>query len=1129
MPEAKTPEEREAPQEPIAFLDRRLDLTQVEPQVWIFGLLLVAAALLRFWDLGSRAFHHDEAIHALNAWRFLTGEAAYQYQPAFHGPFLYQLTALFYFLFGASDALARAPEALFGLLLVALCYPMRRWLGRWAWVIAVALFAFSPAFTYFSRFARQDVFVAALTLGMVYFIFRYLEERRPRDLILAAAALALAFASHEQTWIIAFVLFSFLGLAYLLDWQGRRLRTEGRIVAGTLVLLSLLVELRLAALGIFPLLQALTIALLVLALGYLALSLFWPRLFPQDSSPVQRAWLILAKNPRTLLTAVGVFGLIVGLLFTNFLTYPRGFVDGLYRGLEYWAGQQNVQRGDQPWFYYLMLLVLYEPIVWLAGLAGIGVVLSWAGRKRKRAKDQPAAGPTAQPQALFPLFLVYWAVFSLFIYSWAGEKMPWLLLQVALPLVLLAGLALDRLVAWVSWRTFWRSMDWIAAPLFLLLALALRGLVALFRGEVPHPLANQYLQLQEGVLILVAIGLIALLVWRIYVAEGRHLGQSFALLGLTLLAVYTIHSTFLLSFYNGDAAVEPLVYSQTAPDVPLIVREIERMGIDQTRKERTLTDPTGGHGLKIAIDTSRDVGLAQPFDWYLRDFARAGSLSYFDGSTERPPDSDILLVVAENEPQLRPFLQGQYTSMRLKLRWWFPEAETYKRWTAFTGGTTKQGQSTMPWLLPSTYSREGAISLWNYLLYRQIPESFTYTVQDGDALPGLAAQFGVATETLISLNGLQPPYTLAPGQPLKVPYTVGSQDFYFYVRSELLPAGGTTGATDPYIEKLTSRTAVRVIGSAGNGPGQLSYPRAIALDQAGNLYVADSGNNRVVRFDTAGQSSAWGGFCDLSTGQGCIDPDAAGPQPLGAGQFYEPWGIAVDAQGRVYVADTWNHRIQAFDANGRFLGQWGETVLVDADSDPRGRAGAPYGFYGPRGLAVDSQGHVYVTDTGNERVLVYDIAQETDGTVTAAYWYQWGTMGPAEGQFLEPVGVAVDPAGRVYVADTLNGRIQVFAPGSDGQVSPQPAVTWKVTGWDSPSRENKPFLAVSPGGQIYFPVPERNYVAATDGTGKILTVWGAAGTDLASFTMPVGVAVDAQGQVYVSDSGNGRILVFTVP
>ena len=1070
-----------------SWLDRRLDLTRVEPAVIVFLVLLVVAAMLRFWDLGARAMHYDEAVHALTSWQFYTGERLYQYNPSTHGPLLYHLTALSYFLFGDSEAAARAPEALFGVLLVFLCYPLRRWLGRYGWLIAAGLVTFSPAFTYFARFARHDALVATLTLAAALFLLRFVEERRPRDLALAAAALGLSAASHELTLITVFVLFSFLGLAYLLDRQGQRSLARARIAAAIALVLGLSFGLALSALDGWPLLQVLTFGIVLLALGYLGLSFLWERLYRAAPSPVLSAVQDLARERRSWLTALGVFGVIFGLLFTTFLTYPRGLLDGLIHGLIYWIGQQPVARGNQPWFYYLMLLGLYERLALLAGGGGLVIVLMGILRRGRRAKEPSEPAP-AEPPAQWPffqVFLAYWALMALTVFSWAGEKMPWLLLHVALPLVLLAALALDRFGEWLrrSWRDFWRSMDWLIGPLFLLLILAVAGLAGAASGQ-GQPLAEQYLPAQVAVLGLIAVGLIALLVWRISAAEGRHIGQSISALLIVLLAAYGVRSTFLVNFYYADNPREMLVYTQTAPDVPLVVRQIEQLSVDQTRKVRTVADPTGGHGLQVAVDVAGDDGLRVPFDWYLRAFARAGTLTYFNSAMEAPPGtSDIVLVAAENEPAVRPYLQGRYTGMKVKLQWWFPEEATYRRWTLFEVGTTPAGYPTIPLLNPAAYTREGFNNLIVYQAFRQLPALY--------GLPG--------------------------------------RDFYYYVRSELLPAGGVSGPPDPYIEKLTPRPARRSLGTYGSGEGQLAYPRGLVVDAFGNIFVADSGNNRIMRFDAAGQATSWGSVCILESGAGCIDPDGTGPLPLGAGQFYEPWGVTVDAQGRVYVADTWNHRIQVFDNQGRFLGQWGEGRLVDAELDVRGRAGTPYAFYGPRGVAVDSQGRVYVTDTGNERVLVYAVQEGADGYLQANFLYQWGTLGPEPGHFVEPVGIAVDAADRVYVADTLNGRIQVFAPDGSGQVSFTPVVTWKVTGWDSTSRENKPYIAVSPGGQVYFAVPERHYVVGTDGVGNILAVWGGYGGDLASFNLPVGVAVDAQGLVYVSDSGNGRVLVFAVP
>lgn len=1087
MPDVKQPEPRDEQEEQPergskrSLLDRTVDLTRLDPQMIVFAALLLVAALLRFWDLGAQAMHHDEAVHAWTSWRFYTGEELYQYDPTFHGPFLYHITALFYFLFGVSDAAARAPQALFGVLLVALCLPLRRWLGRWGWLFAAGLLAFSPAFVYFSRFARHDAFVAVWTLGLAVALFRYLEERRPRDLVLAAAALALSFATKELTFITTFIFLSFFGLAYLHDHLQARFRPTGRIVAGVVLILMLIGQLILAG-GGPPLPRAILMALTLLAAGYLGLSLLWPRTFREGPSPVTSAVSTLLREPRVLLAGLGVFGLLFGLLFTTLLTHPRGFLDGIVRGLEYWTQQQEVRRGGQPWFYYLILLPVYEPIALTAGLAGFGLALAKGRRREPQAEAPPGSDPSSNAR-LFAFFLAFWAVFALVLYSWAGEKMPWLLLHIALPLVLLASLALEAFRRWLVRHEFWRSKSWFVGPLILLLTFVVRGLRAVTSEQIPQDLARQYQNLQKGVLAAVFLGLASLLLWRIVTSQGRHVGQSLAATGLLVLSLYTVRSTLLLNFYHSDTPVEMLVYTQTAPDVPLVVQQIERLAVDQTRTQRTVQDPTGGHGLKIAIDTTN--ALQWPFNWYLRDFSRAGSLTLFDGTRSAPPETDVVLVLAQNDSTLSPYLSDDYTGVRYKHRWWFPEFETYKRWTLLDDkGAAETGLPKMPWLKWETYSTDGWVHLWQYITARSLP------------------------------------------------YVLGSQDFVLYIRTDLLPAGGVAPEPDPYLENLAPRTAATFLGSAGSGPGELNFPRGIALDAAGNLYVADSGNHRVVRFDASGESSSWGGFCDLSgetLSDECLDPDGDGPLPAAPGRFNSPWGIAVDAQGRVYVADTWNHRIQVFDAEGTFLGHWGTATLVDVETNPGGRQGNLYSFYGPRGIAVDEAGRAYVTDTGNERVLVYEITEDESGQIQAEFLYQWGMMGPAPGEFLEPVGIAVDLTGRVYVADTWNQRIQVFAPGLDGVISPEPAVTWEVTGWENTSVDNKPFLAVGPGSQVFFTVPERHFVAATDASGDILAVWGQYGTDLASFNLPTGVAVDAQGRVYVSDAGNGRVLVFTVP
>jgi DNA-binding beta-propeller fold protein YncE len=171
----------------------------------------------------------------------------------------------------------------------------------------------------------------------------------------------------------------------------------------------------------------------------------------------------------------------------------------------------------------------------------------------------------------------------------------------------------------------------------------------------------------------------------------------------------------------------------------------------------------------------------------------------------------------------------------------------------------------------------------------------------------------------------------------------------------------------------------------------------LAVAPDGSLYIADTDNHRIQHLDANGTVlQTWGSFADLSKG------------PAPGGTFFEPWGIALGTDGSVYVADTWNHRIQKFTADGQFITMWGYF----------GQAEAPEALWGPRDVAVDSQGRVYVTDTGNKRIVVFD----ADGKPVT----QFGSTGLEPGQFDEPVGLSIGPEDQVYVADTWNQRVQVF-------------------------------------------------------------------------------------------------------
>ena len=192
--------------------------------------------------------------------------------------------------------------------------------------------------------------------------------------------------------------------------------------------------------------------------------------------------------------------------------------------------------------------------------------------------------------------------------------------------------------------------------------------------------------------------------------------------------------------------------------------------------------------------------------------------------------------------------------------------------------------------------------------------------------------------------------------------------------------------------------------------------------------------------------------------------------------------------------------MQKFTANGKFVKEWGIF----------GQGETPDSFYGPRGLAVDAEGRVYVSDTGNKRIVVFD--------ANGNFITQFGSAGFDPGQFDEPVGVAVDKNGTVYVADTWNQRIQTFIPiESETELSFVPGKQWDVYGWFGQSLDNKPFIAVDDNLHVFITDPDGYRVQEFDNDGTLIRTWGDFGDTNSSFGLASGVAVDPDGNVWVTD------------
>ena len=182
-----------------------------------YGVLVLIALGLRFYQLGDRPFHHDESQDAYFSWIFWKN-GDYAYDPLLHGPLRFYLTAAMYTLFGDSDFTARLAPALMGTLMVPLPYLLRRQLGRVAAFTAAVFLAAGPSYLYFSRFAREDIYMASITLAMLVVVFRFLDRPRRHHPALIGALLALSFATKETTFITVFVAGTFF-IAVLATWH----------------------------------------------------------------------------------------------------------------------------------------------------------------------------------------------------------------------------------------------------------------------------------------------------------------------------------------------------------------------------------------------------------------------------------------------------------------------------------------------------------------------------------------------------------------------------------------------------------------------------------------------------------------------------------------------------------------------------------------------------------------------------------------------------------------------------------------------------------------------------------------------------------------------------------------------
>jgi uncharacterized protein (TIGR03437 family) len=304
------------------------------------------------------------------------------------------------------------------------------------------------------------------------------------------------------------------------------------------------------------------------------------------------------------------------------------------------------------------------------------------------------------------------------------------------------------------------------------------------------------------------------------------------------------------------------------------------------------------------------------------------------------------------------------------------------------------------------------------------------------------------------------------------------------------------------------------IGFAGDGAAAtraaLFQPFAIAVDGSGNFYIAEVGNDRIRKV------TASSGFISTIAGTGTLGFSGDGSAATSA-TLRLPSGVALDSQGNLYIADSWNLRIRKITSSGTISTIAGNGIV--SFSGDGGQATAAQ-LNGPQGVGVDKSGNVYIADSKN--LVVREVSRA-------------GIIGSITGQLTYPQGVAVDAAGNVYVADAQDNRVRKIATdGSLSNFAGNGTPGFAGDGGAATSAElNTPIgPAVDQQGNVYIAEfsGERIRKVGTDGTIATVAGNGVQGYSgdggpavQASINGPFGVAVDAAGNLYIADTNNSRI------
>jgi predicted membrane-bound mannosyltransferase/DNA-binding beta-propeller fold protein YncE len=1024
------------------------DVFTGERLAWI--ALAFAAILTRFWNLGARVTSHDESLHIYYSWMFARGNG-YVHNPMMHGPLLFELTAFFDRIFGANDFTGRIVPALFGIgIVVGIPLLFRRWLGRWGALAAGLLLLVSPYVLYFSRYNRHDIEIitwALIAAGAMLAYIHLRDSSAAREAVLDPAP-SPAETAQSETVAEAAADYQEPPLD-ILESDGQALQPEGDETP--------VMELVAHESDEFPEAQIPAAA--------------------QQAAGDQ--WLLILAGAEALMFTAMETSFFYLAIFASFL-----IVRILMRCGFHW---QRIRKSAD-WDVLVVLATLgaffSSPIIFLV-LNPIWTRLT---------------GQAFVPLTEFSSYGIEWANGVYGVRVWGTLAIFWIgsavvgLLWGGRRWLELAGVFLAITIT--SFTTFFTNLPGIGTGFVGSLGywLSQQGVA---RGSQPwyfylivFPL-YEYLPILGGLAAGVFYGIrrktfsaatrtfVPLMLWWAFVIFtgltlagekmpwlSTHITVPFILLTAWLVGRLIVWALGRRDVESG-IILRPAIGWVVAAALPLIVLYAMTVRtsylvnyVNYDMVTEFIDYAHGAPGVKwLMADVDRisaltgegdampvayDSANSWPLAWYLRNHPGFYGDQPNRADLQRAP---VVIAGPQNWQKIENLLGPEYTRFEVIRIWWPMEGYKDMSWKRISGALVNPEKRAAIWDIfwSRDYSRYAKITGEN------LNPPMKWSLED-------RMRVYIRKDVVAKISDLK----LSVAQIGDIPVQV-----------------------DAYATKRVTTNPLQVLPTAG-----LLNPRSMAFAPDGSVYVLDTGNSRVMHLDARGQVLAsWG---------------SATPKdqtPAANSTFSEPWGIAVDAKGNVFVADTWNHRIQKFDSQGNFLLAWGVAGLSADGLDH---------FWGPRGIVVSADGTVYVTDTGNRRVVAFD--ENGKGL------FEFKSDGDA--RLNEPVGITMDASGQILVADTWNMRLAKFD--SQGNY----LTSWSVQAWTNVTNNEKPFVTTDASGNVYLSDPEENRIMVFNTTGAILGVFGELGSADNSFNLPTGLAMSPSGSLWVTDTGNNRIVVY---